>query len=309
MKKLIIVVGLPAAGKTTQVENYIAQGFVSLSRDRSRYTFDREFTEHLANGTEKIILDNTFYSKESRSVFIVQAANAGYEVTALHIATSFEDAQYNAISRMIRRCGKLLTKPEEYKEIKDPNIFPVAALYRARKAFEKPSKAEGFDEIITVPFVRKPSGYTNKAIILDYDGTLRKTRGTENPWPEDPSHVEILPGRTDRLKEYQTQGYILLGVSNQSWASKDPNGTAKADACFKKTNELLGLDIDYMFCSHAPAPITCYCRKPGSGFGVEFIEKYKLDASQCIMVGDYGTDKTFAARCGFQYMDESEFFK
>lgn len=309
MKKVIIVVGLPAAGKTTEVAKYVEQGYVSLSRDKSGYAFDREFDEHLAKGTEKLILDNTFYSRDSRLVFIVQAANAGYEVVCLYMETSFDDAQYNAIYRMIQRCGRLLISPEEYKKAKDPNIFPVAALYRARKAFEKPSKAEGFDEIITVPFVRKPSGYTNKAIILDYDGTLRKTMGTENPWPEDPRHVQLLPGRRERLQQYLDKGYILLGVSNQSWTSKDPSFPSKADACFKRTNELLGLDIDYRFCTHAPAPITCYCRKPGSGFGVEFIEKYKLDPAQCIMVGDYGTDKTFAARCGFQYMDQSEFFK
>jgi hypothetical protein len=260
MKKLVIVVGLPAAGKTSQVQKYIDEGYVVLSRDANGYAFDRLFDEHLAKGTEKLILDNTFYSKESRGVFIVQAANAGYEVNCLYIKTSFEDAQYNAVTRMIRRQGKLLTNSEEYKKIKDPNIFPVAALYRARKAFQPPSFSEGFTEIKGIPFERAPNGWTNKAIILDADGTLRKTGGTENPWPEDPSHVEILPGRTERLKEYLAKGYILLGVSNQSWVSKDPAGHAKAEACFKRTNELLGLDIEWRFCTHNPAPITCYCR-------------------------------------------------
>jgi histidinol phosphatase-like enzyme len=56
-------------------------------------------------------------------------------------------------------------------------------------------------------------------------------------------------------------------------------------------------------------PITCYCRKPAPGMGAYFIEKYKLNPAKCIMVGDMGSDKTFAARCGFQYADASEFFK
>ena len=42
--------------------------------------------------------------------------------------------------------------------------------------------------------------------------------------------------------------------------------------------------------------------------GVEYIEKYKLDASQCIMVGDMKVDNTFANRCGFPFVHADEFF-
>ena len=51
------------------------------------------------------------------------------------------------------------------------------------------------------------------------------------------------------------------------------------------------------------------CFKPMPGMGAEFIEKYKLNPSECIMVGDMTSDKTFAKRCGFQFMDAEEFFK
>jgi len=43
--------------------------------------------------------------------------------------------------------------------------------------------------------------------------------------------------------------------------------------------------------------------------GVVFIEKYKLDPSKCLMVGDRGEDKTFAARCGFKFQFAESFFK
>ncbi|MFX1286823.1 MAG: HAD hydrolase-like protein [Promethearchaeota archaeon] len=42
--------------------------------------------------------------------------------------------------------------------------------------------------------------------------------------------------------------------------------------------------------------------------GVQFIEKYHLDPSQCIMVGDMKTDQTFAERCGFQFINAQQFF-
>jgi HAD superfamily hydrolase (TIGR01662 family) len=117
-----------------------------------------------------------------------------------------------------------------------------------------------------------------------------------------------MDGRIDRLKEYIAKGYILLGVSNQSGVAKGVLTHEQAKACFDKTNELLGLDIDVSFCPHSVPPISCYCRKPGVGHGVEFIEKYKLDPALCIMVGDMTTDKTFSTRCGFKYVDQSIFF-
>ena len=78
---------------------------------------------------------------------------------------------------------------------------------------------------------------------------------------------------------------------------------------FDYTNQQLGVDIEYVFCPHQSAPPMCYCRKPFAGFGVHFINKHKLNRKDTIFVGDMTTDKTFAARCGFQYVDQGEFFK
>ena len=154
-----------------------------------------------------------------------------------------------------------------------------------------------------------PAEFENKAIILDYDDTLRRSAGP-NPWPEEKSQIEILPGRRAELDEYAAQGYLLLGVSNQSAVEKkdSPLTAEKATELFRHTNKLLGQDIDFEFCPHHRFPVQCYCRKPHAGLGAHFIWKYKLDPSQCIMVGDQTSDKTFARRCGFQFMDADEFF-
>jgi len=81
-----------------------------------------------------------------------------------------------------------------------------------------------------------------------------------------------------------------------------------AIACFERTNKLLGVDIEYYYCPHRVPPITCYCRKPQSGLGVHLIETHKLNPAECIYVGDRGTDKTFAKRLGFNYVDANDFF-
>ena len=83
----------------------------------------------------------------------------------------------------------------------------------------------------------------------------------------------------------------------------------QAIECFERTNELLEVEVDYKFCPHPSYPQICYCRKPMPGMAVEFIEIYKLNPSKCIMVGDSTTDKTFATRSGFQYIEPEDFFK
>ena len=315
VKELILLCGFPAAGKSTIVEEYVKQGYSLISRDitggglEPGSKFDTILNDRLKTPGkyDKIILDNIYTTVESRMRPILLGKKYGYSVICAFVNTTFEDAQYNAVSRMIKKHGKLFLSNDEYKNSKDPNAFPVAVLYKARKAFIKPTLAEGFDTIKIIPFKRIHTGYTNKAVIFDYDNTLRNTKSGQ-PFPTDVNDIEIIPGRIEKLKELKAQGYILLGVSNQSGVAKGLLSYETAEKCFKRTNELLGFDIDFRFCFHSVPPITCYCRKPGVGFGVEFIEKYKLDASQTIMVGDMTSDETFAKRCGFKFKHANTFF-
>lgn len=319
--EFVIVMGYNAAGKTTLVNEFVSQGYHRINRDLVGGTLDGVAVLAHADfnsGKKKIVLDNTYITIESRKSIISVAKSLGVPIRCVWLATSFEDAQFNACLRMVERAGKLLS-PEELKKSKDPNLFPPIALYGARNKFEgkdktlkypgkqTPTVAEGFSKVEKREFVRVwPKEYTNKALILDFDDTLRHSTGP-NPWPEKPEHVEILPGRTKILKEWQAKGYNLLGASNQSAIAK---GLPEADciACFEKTLELLGLKIEYLYCPHKVPPVSCYCRKPSPGMAASFIVRHKLNPAECIMVGDATSDKTFAERAGFQYKTPEEFF-
>ena len=231
-------------------------------------------------------------------------------VRCIYVKATAEDAQYNACQRMMERYGKLLM-PEDIEKMSktDPNMFPTAVIFKYRKELEEPSPSEGFAKIETRKFVRRPQGadYTNVAVILDYDGTLRKTKSGDK-YPITPDDVEILPGRKDVLQQMQKKGVRLLGISNQGDVARGKLTKEQAIACFERTNELLGVSIECVFCPHNPAPIQCYCRKPMPGLGVQFIEKYKLNKAKCVYVGDQTTDKTFAERSGIPYQDAEKFF-
>lgn len=312
MREIVIVMGYNASGKSTFVREFTEQGYHRINRDLMGGSIRGQADAAraaLTGGHDKIVLDNTYPTKESRETILAVGREFGIPVRCVWLTTSFEDAQLNACLRMIEKTGKLLM-PEDFKSgphKNDPNLFPPVALFNYKKHFEKPSTAEGFSTVETRAFVRRwPAVFKNKAILLDYDDTLRRSTGKKQ-WPECPTEVEILPGRTERLKQAAEDGYILLGVSNQSAVAKGLS-LEVAQKCFEQTNKLLGFDIDVKFCPHKVPPVTCYCRKPHPGLGAVFIMDYMLDPSKCIMVGDQTSDKTFASRCGFQYQDAVEFF-
>ena len=305
-----MIMGYNGSGKTTLAQEFVNNGYYRVNRDEiggKLKDLHLHLEKVLERGCTKIVTDNTFRDVVARKPIIDVAKKWNIPIRCIHLSTSLEESQYNACQRMIRKYGKLLS-PEEMKKSKDPNSFPPAALFGYRNAFQAPSLEEGFENIETKPFIREFSDNKQKALILDYDGTLRKSTGKYD-FPISPKEVEILPNRKNMLQNYIDNGYLLLGVSNQSGIAKGIAKEQDVVDCFKKTNELLGFDIDYRYCPHSIPPVKCYCRKPHVGLGVLLIERYKLNPEHCLMVGDQTTDKTFASRCGFQYSHPEDFFQ
>ena len=311
-KRIIIIMGYPASGKTVLARKYEKQGHYRINRDELGGSLndlvqhvDRQYSE---NGTVQFVMDNTYPTIESRQSIIKWARNNDFEIHCKYVNIDVGDALYNASKRLIDTYGKLLN-PEEIKKTKEIGVYPPVVIYKYRKTLQPPKTQEGFHSVEKIKFTRAidKSKYVNKAIILDYDGTLRRTKSGER-YPSTPEDIEILPNRAETLKKYREKGYLLLGVSNQSFVAKGDFTLEELIDCFDNTHALLGIDFEYKFCPHPAFPQICYCRKPMPGMGVEYIEKYKLDASQCIMVGDMKVDNTFANRCGFPFVHADEFF-
>ncbi len=327
MPEIVLVTGINAAGKTTLVKEF--PNHVRLNRDELGGKIAGllpRIKQEVAAG-RSVICDNTLPTIPDRQPFIDLAKELSVPIRCVHLDTTFEDAQLNACLRQIERRGELLM-PDDFKKEKDPNLFPPVALFAYKKKFENktekgvrpvpefptaqyPKTAHGFNAVEIRPFVRVwPADYVNGALILDADETIRRSTGPE-PWPLEPSQVEILPGRKAKIEEYVAKNNCLvLGVSNQSTHEKKEYKTPLSviDACFSKTNELLGMDIEWFYCPHYRFPVACYCRKPHVGLAALVIKKYKLLPSKCLMVGDSTSDRTFASRAGFNFAHTDEFF-
>lgn len=316
--QVILVMGFPASGKSTLTATRASQGFTVLNRDTEGGSMGgllQKFRESLVDGA-KVVLDNTFCTAADRKPFIEAADAVGVKIDCWWMDTPAEDAQINALNRMWDRYGQVFFDADDIKAHdaarKDPNIFPAAAIFSYKKRFEKPSTDEGFSSVKTVTFIRRPTTSGRKALILDYDGTLRRDAqevGGQYHYPVKPSEVQVLPNRKEVLQRYKDQGYLLLGASTQSGIARGHLTSDDALACFRETNRQLGHEVSHAHCKHGSFPVACYCRKPQSGLGVYLIRQYGLKPSDCIMVGDLTTDKSFAKRCGFQYADAADFFR
>ncbi len=307
-----MVCGYPASGKSTITKEIVENtGAAILNRDSIGGSINDllPLLEQYLKDKVDVVLDNLFPTIESRRPFIELCKKYDTKISCYVTGASIEDAQFNAVQRAIEILGKFPT-PEEIKKSKHPNIFPPAVLFKYKKEYQQPETTEGFASVFHTKFERytDPS-FTNKAIIVDYDGTVRECKGGNEKFPVSEDQVEIKPNVTKVLQSYKDKGYLLLGLSNQSGIHKGELAYDRAVQLFNYTNKQLGLDIEYQFCPHQSAPISCYCRKPMCGKFVEFMMKHKLDRKQCIMVGDMTTDATFAKRSGIEYVDQAEFFK
>jgi len=307
MREIIMLMGFPASGKSTLTKQYVRSGYVPLNRDTMGGTISglhAKLRNLLSDARmERVILDNTYGTAESRSGALKVAASFGVPVKCIWMKTSIEDAQFNAAWRIKSLTGDILA-PKSC----NPQIFPPVVLFAYRKRFEKPDMSEGFASIEEVEFDREmPAGYDNAATIFDYDGTLRETISGEK-YPRTADDVRLLPGRKETVDKLIASGAIVLGASNQSGIHKGSLSLADAEHAFARTNRLLGHQLDVRFCPHKSNPLSCWCRKPMPGMGVGFVVDYKLDPKKVTMVGDMTSDKTFARRCGFNFIHANDYF-
>jgi aryl-alcohol dehydrogenase-like predicted oxidoreductase/histidinol phosphatase-like enzyme/predicted kinase len=304
--EIVLIMGLPGAGKTTLAQGLVADGYQRLNRDEAGGTLRElipELDRALINSSQRIVLDNTYLSRKSRAEVIRAAGARGADVRCLWLATTLEDAQVNAVERIVSRYGTLPDDRELTALRKhDVAAFLPTAQFRAQRELEPPDASEGFSRIDVIPFERRlDPTHINRAVIVWIDGVLMRSR-SERRTPVNEDDVIVDESRAAALRRHHADGWRLLGMSWQPEIAEGTRTAAEVAAIFARMNELLGLPIDVEYCPHLPGPPRCWCRKPLPGLGVLLIQRHRLDPAQCIYIGEGAQDPGFARKLGFTYL-------
>src|SRR5262249_36170881 len=108
--EVVIIMGLPAAGKSTLAQDLVAEGFRRLNRDEAGGTLRNllpAIDAAVEAGATRVVLDNTYVSRRGRAEVIQAASARGLPIRCVWLSTSVEDAQTNAVWRIVTRYGRL----------------------------------------------------------------------------------------------------------------------------------------------------------------------------------------------------------
>ncbi len=294
--EVILIMGMPASGKTTLARHYEAQGYHRLNRDDRGGTLAglaRTLEARLSAGERRIVLDNTYARRADRGLVLEICARFGVPVACEHVAITMEQAQRQAIGRMLDVHGRLL-EPEEMvsKGKTDPSTIPPRALFAWQRSFEPPARSEGFASLVERPAgVLATDPQARPALLLELDARVGRGR------PRRAADVVLAPGGAGALTAWRDAGWIVAGTL---WCPEEDSAPPLA-----ALSSLLGFALPVAGCRHAAGPPICWCRKPLPGMALLLARQLGLSLAESWHLGRGPADRTFAARAGCHYLDAS----
>jgi predicted kinase len=135
-REVVILVGLPGAGKSTFVQQRFAE-HVHVSKDilrnhRQPARRQAELIREALAGGRSLVVDNTNVSVEERAEAIAEARRHGAWVVGYYFDCEVRDC----VARNAEREGKAR--------------IPKVGIFAAAKRLVRPARGEGFDELFTV---------------------------------------------------------------------------------------------------------------------------------------------------------------
>jgi aryl-alcohol dehydrogenase-like predicted oxidoreductase len=275
---VVLVMGIPGAGKTRIAEEYAARGYLRLNRDErggTLRTLAAALDDALSAGERRIVLDNTYLTRASRSHVVDAAARRGVRARCVWVDISLAQAQVNLVERLLDRFGAL-PSAEELRAVarREPGLLLPTSQMRALRELEPPSADEGWSEVERHAFVRAPSSETGTGVFVA--GAALERPGCERALAEtDPDAPRLL----------------------FDW---DPGGGREA-ILLRAASGLSGA-VELAVCPHGAGPPTCWCRPPLPGLPLAFARVHGIDPARSILIGVTEAHRTLATTLGSQYV-------
>jgi aryl-alcohol dehydrogenase-like predicted oxidoreductase len=279
--EVVVVMGIPGAGKTRVAEAYVSRGYVRLNRDERGGTLREladELGDALATGSKRVVLDNTYLTRASRSHVLQVAARHGVAARCVWLDTSLAQAQVNLVERLLDRFGEL-PPPERVAELarSEAGVLPPTRQMRAFRELEKPSADEGFAAVEVVPFERAARPRAGNAAVLVAAAAVG-VAGWEGVL------ADASPSSSHLVFDWRPDGDV-----------------AELAPVVDAVSKLVTGPVDAAVCPHPAGPPVCWCRPPLPGLALAFARTHDVDLSRSVVVGASPAHRTLAntlgARC------------
>jgi aryl-alcohol dehydrogenase-like predicted oxidoreductase/predicted kinase len=279
---VVIVMGIPGAGKSRLAEGYVARGYFRLNRDEvagSLRELADALDEKLSSGVRRVVLDNTYLTRASRS-YVIDAANRhSVPSRCIWLDTPLAQAQVNLVERLLDRFDSLPT-PEELRGLarREAGLLLPTSQMRALRELEPPSADEGLADVEHVPFARTPRAGSGRAGVFVAAAALTHAAGDGalDQGDRDAPHLVF------------------------DW-SPDGNPDALAAGVARLSAHVSG-PVEGALCPHAGGPPTCWCRPPLPGLPLAFARAHAVDPSRSILIGAGPAHRTLAMTLGARYV-------
>jgi aryl-alcohol dehydrogenase-like predicted oxidoreductase/predicted kinase len=280
--EVVVVMGIPGSGKSHVAEEYVERGYVRLNRDErggSLRALAEALDEELASRTRRLVLDNTYLTRASRSYVVEAAARHGVPARCVWLDTPLAQAQVNVVKRLLERFGSLPT-PEEVRDAakREPGIHAPTTQMRTLRELEPPADDEGFAIVERIEFERTAAGGSAGAVFVAAPA-LRQ------------------PGWEQAIDKGDLTAPHLV----YDW---DPDGAADALAApAAALAKRVSGPIETALCPHPAGPPVCWCRPPLPGLALAFTRAHNLDPARSTLIGNAPAHRTLATTLGARFVE------
>ncbi len=280
--EVVLVMGIPGAGKSLVADEYVARGYVRLNRDERGGAL-RELAgaldEQLSEGVGGVVLDNTYLTRTARSYVIETATRHGVPTRCVWLDTPLAQAQVNLVERLLEWFGTL-PSPDELRTLarRRPGVLAPTSQMRTFRELEPPSTDEGFDRVERIPFTRAPvPGRARR-------GAFVAAAALDSP------------GWEDALGQGDLDAPHLLF----DWS---PGGRPESlQPRVERLASAIRGPVEGALCPHAGGPPTCWCRPPLPGLPLVFARAFGIDSAGSIVIGAGPAHRQLAGALGARYV-------
>ena len=293
--EVVLVMGLPGAGKTFIAREYVERGYVRLNRDERGGSL-RELAdavdEEAASGAERIVLDSTYLTRASRSYVLDAAGRQGLAARCVWVDTPLAQAQVNVVERLLDVAGSL-PDPDELKALarRGEGILAPTSQMRAARELEPPSDDEGWTALERIAFARKPPDYARQPGVFVAAGAL-----------EQPGWRNALGGADGEAPHLVFDWRPAATADDVADISAGGAAEALAGALAALAAEVTG-PVATGLCPHPAGPPTCWCRPPLPGLPLAFARAHGVDPSRSVLIGASPAHRTLATTLGARYVE------